>query len=182
LTWRPNGRFGVSLFAAVYWHSIPLRRGATELGRYVEMAFMTVRHLLCFSAMVGFAVFAGCDYVGQSAIQLNTTPEEAYRSFMMANLTGDESAIRPLILEHEAAHVLWQGAYPVEVAAVLSEQYRTMEISRVQSSGADDNDRVLLQSSAAPMPIAVVNVDGNWKVDAEPIIEFRKAAEKLEQP
>lgn len=105
------------------------------------------------------------------------TPEETYRSFMIANLTGDESAIRPLILDHDDAHILWQGAYPAEVATLLSEQYRAMEVSRVKSS--DDGNRVELQSSAVPMSIAVTQVNGSWKVDAGPIIEFRRTAEKL---
>ncbi len=105
------------------------------------------------------------------------TPEEAYRNFMIANLTGDESSIRPLILEHEDANVLWQGAYPAEVTTLLSQQYRSMEISRIKSS--DDGRRVELQSSAVPMLISVVQLDGSWKIDAGPIIEFRKTAEKI---
>lgn len=106
------------------------------------------------------------------------TPEEAYRNFMIVSLTGEESAIRPLVLDHEDAEVLWQGAYPPPVAAALSEQYRAMEISRVGTASAE---RVVLQSSAVPMPLTVVSVNGEWKVDAEPIIEFRKAAEKAKQ-
>jgi hypothetical protein len=106
------------------------------------------------------------------------TPEETYRRFMIANLSGDESVIRPLILDHEDAEVLWKGAYPSNVAALLHEQYRVMEISRVGTSNADC---VVLQSGAVPMLITVVQVNGDWKVNAEPIIQFRKAAEKLNQ-
>jgi hypothetical protein len=106
---------------------------------------------------------------------LSATPEEAYRRFMVANLTGDESAIRPLIIDNEDADVLWQGPYPPAVAAALSKQYQSMEISRVWT---EKSGRVVLQSSAAPMPLTVVDVNGEWKVDAGPIIEFRQAAEK----
>jgi len=107
------------------------------------------------------------------------TPEGAYRRFMLANLTGNEQAIRPFVLDHKDADVLWEGAYPKDVAALLAQQYREMEITRLRSPGEDENaERVLLQSSASPIPLAVVNVGGTWKVDASPIIEFRKAARK----
>ncbi len=39
-------------------------------------------------------------------------------------------------------------------------------------------DRVLLQSSASPIPLAVVKIDGDWRVDASPIIAFRKIAQE----
>jgi hypothetical protein len=138
-----------------------------------------LRCLLCLSVTVWFAALAGCGSDRQSVGPSNVTPEEIYRSFMIANLTGDESKIRPLMLDHADAHVLWQGAYPAEVATMLSEQYRSMEISRVPSSVGNNNDRVVLLSSASPMPIAVVKVNGDWKVDATSIIELRKSVEKL---
>ena len=109
------------------------------------------------------------------------TPEGVYRRFMLANLTGDEQAIRPLIIDPEGADVLWQGAYPKDVAALLAEQYQQMEITRVKTPGQDDGpDRVWLQSSASPIPLAVVKSGGTWKVDASPIIKFRKAAQKTQ--
>lgn len=105
------------------------------------------------------------------------TPESVYRRFMIANLSGDESKIRPLIVENDDANLLWQGAYPEEVAALLLEQYKSMEISRTDSPDGNE-DRVMLESSASPIPIAAVKVEGKWKIDATPIIEFRKAASK----
>jgi hypothetical protein len=107
------------------------------------------------------------------------TPEAAYRRFMLANLTGDEQAIRPLIVDHEDADILWQGAFPKDVAALLAEQYRKMEITRVTLPGQDgESDRVLLQSSASPIPLTVVKSGGKWKLDASPIIKVRKAVLK----
>jgi hypothetical protein len=110
-----------------------------------------------------------------------TTPEEVYRNFMIVNLAGEESTTRPLVLDHPDSHLLWQGPYPPAVADLLAEQYRTMEISRVDSPDAQDENRVLLESSAAPMPTAVVKVNGEWKIDATPIIEFRKLAKERER-
>lgn len=109
----------------------------------------------------------------QNVVAENTnSPESVYRRFMIANLSGDEVAIRPLILHHEGANILWQGAYPDAVAAALLQQYQSMEISRVDSP---DDERIFLKSSASPFPLAAVKVDDAWRIDASPIIEFRKA-------
>jgi hypothetical protein len=122
-------------------------------------------------------VIAGCDGSHPARGNASATPEDVYRSFMIANLSGDEASIRLLVLEHQDAAVLWQGAYPPEVASELSGHYRIMDISRVEAEDTDAIDRVVLQSSAVPMPLEVVRIDGQWKVDAEPIIRFRKAAQ-----
>lgn len=114
------------------------------------------------------------DIVAENA----NTPEGAYRRFMLANLAGEERAIRPLIVDHDNADVLWRDAtYPKDVAAALAEQYRQMEITRAKLPVQDETpDRVLLESSASPVPLAAVRIGGVWKVDARPIIAFRKAA------
>ncbi|MFN0019377.1 MAG: hypothetical protein ACKVP0_14020 [Pirellulaceae bacterium] len=101
-------------------------------------------------------------------------PEDVLFEFLIANLGGSEEEIRPLIVDHPDAALLWQGAYPPEVAALLARQYEGMEIARIE----EQPDRVLLQSTASPLPLAVVRVDGEWLVDASPIIEFRKRAAK----
>ena len=101
-------------------------------------------------------------------------PEDVLFEFLIANLGGSEEEIRPLIVDHPDAALLWQGAYPPEVAALLAQQYEGMDIARVE----EQQDRVLLQSSASPIPLAVVRIDGEWRVDASPVIEFRKRAQK----
>jgi hypothetical protein len=100
-------------------------------------------------------------------------PEDVLFDFLIANLRGREEEIRPLIVEHPDAALLWQGAYPPDVAELLAQQYHGMAIARVEEAPG----RVLLQSSASPMPLAVVRVGGEWRVDATPMIEFRKRAQ-----
>jgi hypothetical protein len=90
--------------------------------------------------------------------------------FLIANLGGGEEEIRPLIVDQPDAAFLWQGPYPPDVAALLAEQHEGMDIVRVE----ERPDRVLLQSSVSPFPLAVVRIDGEWRVDASPIIELRK--------
>jgi hypothetical protein len=96
-------------------------------------------------------------------------PEDVLFDFLIANLRGSEDEIRPLIVDHPDAHLLWQGAYPPEVAALLAQQYEGMGIARVEEAP----DRVLLQSSASPIPLTVFKIAGVWRVDASPIIAFR---------
>jgi hypothetical protein len=100
-------------------------------------------------------------------------PEDVLCEFLFANLRPDEATIRSLIVDHPDAHLLWQGSYPEEVAALLEEQYTGMGIARIEESP----ERVLLQCPASPIPLAVVKVAGEWRVDASPIIEFRKRAQ-----
>lgn len=105
-------------------------------------------------------------------MRVERLPEDVLFEFLIANLGGNEADIRPLIIDHPDAALLWQGAYPPDVAALLVNQYQSMHITRVE----EGSDRVLLQCSASPIPIAVVYVDGKWRVDASPIITFRKRA------
>ncbi|HJZ92349.1 MAG TPA: hypothetical protein VKE40_15845 [Gemmataceae bacterium] len=99
-------------------------------------------------------------------------PEDVLFDFLVANLRGREEDIRPLILDHPDAALLWQGAYPPDVAKLLVQQYEGMGIARVE----EWPDRVVLHSSASPIPLTVVRVGGEWRLDASPIIEFRKLA------
>jgi hypothetical protein len=71
------------------------------------------------------------------------SPEDVLFDFLIANLGGNEDKIRALIVSHPDAALLWQGAYPPDVAE-------------------DAPHTVLLRSSASPIPLAVVRVSGGW--------------------
>jgi hypothetical protein len=117
----------------------------------------------------GLVAVVGCSNKGDVA----GSPEDVYRRFMLANLTGSEQALRPLILEHPDAALLWsEGAYPPEVAEALAQNTRKMAITRIE----EEPDRVVLRSSDSPIPLQVRRVNGEWRLDASPIIEFRKQA------
>jgi hypothetical protein len=103
------------------------------------------------------------------------SPEDVYRRFMLAVLTGRESELRPLVLDRPGVDALWkEGAYPPEVAEALAANYRTMKIVR----DFDAPDKVTMRSPASPSPLDVVMAPGGWRVDPEPIIRFRKEASK----
>jgi hypothetical protein len=85
------------------------------------------------------------------------TPEDILLDFLQANLHGIEDENRPLIVDHPDAALLWQGAYPPHVAALLAQQYEGMGITRVE----EEPERVLLQSSASPIPLALSELMGH---------------------
>jgi hypothetical protein len=94
-------------------------------------------------------------------------PEEVYRRFLIAALTGDDIAIERLALAHPARSALRAHRYPSDVGAVLAEQCRTMSVQRV-----DSPDHVVwITSDVLPFPMAVVRDGAAWRVDADPLIE-----------
>lgn len=102
------------------------------------------------------------------------SPEDVYRRFMLAVLTGRESELRPLVVERPGVDVLWKDAYPPEVAEVLAANYRAMKIVR----DFDAPDKVTMRSPASPMPLDLLMSQGGWRVDPEPIIRFRKESRR----
>jgi hypothetical protein len=112
--------------------------------------------------------------VEENLVAEELQPEDVLFDFLIANLGGSEVEIRSLISDHVDAELLWQGAYPPDVAALLAQQYEGMGIIRVEEGPG----RVLLQSTASPIPLAVVRLDKTWRVDASPIIECRKRAQR----
>ncbi len=116
-----------------------------------------------------------------SQMNANQTPEEVYRQFFLATLKPDERTIRALIVDHKDADVLWkEGSYPDDVAALLASQYRDMTIERSEPLvSSTESDRVLLRSSASPIPLTLIKRDGKWRLDARPIIEMRKKATEI---
>ncbi|WP_143097107.1 hypothetical protein [Myxococcus fulvus] len=101
------------------------------------------------------------------------SPEDVYRRFALANLTGSEQAIRPLIIDHPDAAILWsEGAYPADVAEELGKHYREMKIVRIE----EKFEWVLMKGSDSPIPMELRRIDGVWRFDASPIIDFRKRA------
>lgn len=104
------------------------------------------------------------------------SPEDVLRRFLCANLTDDEAAIRALIIDHPDAAILWEGTYPEDVAAMLREQYLTMEIVRIDDP--TNRDHIRLRSTATPVPMSLRRLNGQWRVDVSSIIDFRKRVEE----
>ena len=120
---------------------------------------------------VAVAVTVGVTCYCSKPMEKPGSPEDVYRRFMISNLTGSEKAIRPLIIDNPDAALLWTGgAYPEQVASALEKQYREMKVVRI----AEEDDRVMLKSPAVPVAMEVRRVNGEWRLDAAPIIKFRK--------
>lgn len=103
-------------------------------------------------------------------------PEQTMRQLLAALLTGSRSEIEPLIMDHPDAEILWQGAYPAEVAVQLSHVSNSNRIGRVSDHAADG--QVKLITADFPFPITVEKVGQQWKVDAAEIIAIRKRTQR----
>ena len=99
-------------------------------------------------------------------------PELMMRALLTALLSGKREDIEPLILNPTNATILWQGAYPSDVASLLDLVSSSHSIARVY--GTEEEGEVRLFTADYPFPITVKKVDGEWKVDATDIIKIRK--------
>jgi hypothetical protein len=93
-------------------------------------------------------------------------PEDVYRRFLIKSLSGDEAAIRSLILPSEDPSVLWEGAYPDDVARVLAAQYRSMQVVR----NLEPAEAVSLVSEGFGEPLTLVRAGATWRVDPTPLV------------
>jgi hypothetical protein len=96
-------------------------------------------------------------------------PEDAYREFLIASLSGDRDRLLRRIMMYEDPAVLWQGAYPEDVAAALANHYRTMHVRVPQPSPP-----VFLTSDGFFFPLAVVQEGSRWVIDPDPLIRARR--------
>jgi hypothetical protein len=99
-------------------------------------------------------------------------PEHVYRRLFTALPRGREAEIRPLLVAHTDPVLLWQGAYPDDVADLLTEQARTMNVIRVPPP----DDTVYLISDVCPVPVAVQRDGAAWRVNPEPYLRMRTYA------
>ncbi|MCB0851960.1 MAG: hypothetical protein KDD63_07065, partial [Bacteroidetes bacterium] len=99
--------------------------------------------------------------------------EKIFRIFDKALLTGDRKVIESLIIENKDAEVLWAKAYPKIVALKLNEISEAQPIKSIPVS--EDGKTVKIITQGWPFPILMNFINGEWKVNAEKIIELRKA-------
>jgi hypothetical protein len=133
---------------------------------------------------------------GQAAGRMkldDETPEDAFRTFMVAVLTHDEATLREIALPADGFEWLLSGqAAPASAAAAMKEQLARQPIRRLKAGerinlprgrtmavGAEEvgPDRAVLLPEGEPIPTRLQKVQGHWKVDARPIIAGRKAAD-----
>lgn len=100
----------------------------------------------------------------------NGEPEKIYRLLSQAILRGDQKVIEPLIQAHERAAVLWRGAYSSGVVEQLEATSNEQPIRRIYES--EDGGKVRLLTAGLPFQMEVDLINGEWKVNAEPIIDL----------
>jgi hypothetical protein len=123
------------------------------------------------------------------------TPEDAFRTFLLALATHDERTLRAVTLPVEGFEWLLKGPpVPPEKLEEFRAQFerQPIPIRRLQAGDKftlpgnrkiiiprDDvtPDRAVLVPANAPVPTRMRRIDGHWRVDARPIIDGRKAGD-----
>lgn len=98
---------------------------------------------------------------------------KCWRKFSHALNHGDRATLEELILQNENANVLWDTAYPAEVVPVMDYIEESSAIPVISES---EDGSVAEIMSPDYGPLRLVQVDGRWKLDAEPVIRFRMAS------
>lgn len=128
--------------------------------------------------------------------------EEVVKTLFVAILTNDKDTIEKLILPETNAQVLWQGPLPPKAAIpMIKAQFQTMTCRecqvgeilvlpdglklKVTDEMVNKNRKQLIPvigGQPMPIPVSVVRVNDEWKVDVGPIIAARLAAHSVEEP
>jgi hypothetical protein len=124
---------------------------------------------------------------------VDKTPEDAYRTFMLAMLAADEKTLRAITLSSTELDVLLTGEEPpfktikemkqmvqklplerLKVGDLVKLPRNKSQVIRASEVGPD---RAVLIGEDEPLPTRLRRVNGHWKVDASPLIAGRKAAD-----
>ncbi len=124
----------------------------------------------------------------------DATPEQALRTFLLATAAQDEAALGAVALPAEGLDKLLEGTplapalfaaarryfatLPIKVLKA-GDEFTLPATKKKQDVPPDEvaEDRAVLLPKDAPLPTRLRKVEGRWKVDAQPLIEARKAAE-----
>jgi hypothetical protein len=129
------------------------------------------------------------------------SPEEVIRSFFMAMMSNDEEGILREIIPHPQAEILWEGeTIPPEILSNIKKQMGSMTFTectvgellelpdaenlKVTAQMVNEENKLMfpvIDGQPAPTPLAVKRIEGEWKIDASPLIISRNAAKLLRQ-
>jgi len=123
----------------------------------------------------------------------DATPEEALRTFMLALLAQDETAVRAVTVpDPDLSWLLKSQPLPPGAIKGASAQIAKQPIKRLKAGetitlargrkvvvAPDDvgDDKAILLPQGAPIPTRLQRLKGRWKVDASPFIAGSKAAD-----
>jgi len=107
------------------------------------------------------------------SISLEGAAEKTFRKFDTALLNGEKKIIQNLILYHKDAKILWSGSYPKSAASKLNEISSNQPIKSIPI--LEDGKIVKIIAQGWPFAIEMNSKNGKWKINADKIIELRKA-------
>jgi len=136
---------------------------------------------------------AAASKTGANVDVADATPEDALKTFMLALMSHDETALRAVTLPGPDFEWLLTGQpAPPEVIKDAQKQFAKMQFKRLKQGekislpkGKEyvvkatevGDDRVVLLPEGSPVPSRLHKVTGHWKVAADPFIAARKAVD-----
>lgn len=109
--------------------------------------------------------------INNANIQQEGEPEKIFRKFDSALLNGDKEVIKSLILDTEKADLLWNGAYPKDIAKQLDNLSNKQPIKKIYES--EDGKSIKIIAAGWPFPIEMTQKNSEWKINVEEIIKLR---------
>jgi hypothetical protein len=124
--------------------------------------------------------------------RVGSTPEEAWKSFLLAWVTHDEPMLREVTLPCKNFEVLLRGniftkdqigKFREELAKQPIHRLKAGEVVTIPGQGKmtltldDVSDvKAVILTEGSPVPTRCQKVDGSWKIDARPMIDAQLAA------
>ena len=99
-------------------------------------------------------------------------PVICWRQFCHALHRADQDVLERLMLPHEHASVLWQSAYPDDVTPLMDQIAESYAIPVVSLSEDGSASEIMSPDFGI---LRLERIDGQWRIDAEPIIRCRLA-------
>jgi len=152
------------------------------------------RHSLIVTAIAVIS-FAASAVRAQDSEVAGAEPEVVVKQFLIAMIKGDKEALSQLALPNPELKVLYEGppvpavALPIFLKQIEKEAVTRFKVGDeiklpggqtiVLSERHINENRVQLNVGNQPIPFPVAKHEGQWRVDARPLIMARKAAAKM---
>ncbi len=138
---------------------------AIQLTKKTILEFVELREKMSDDELIQFAI----DSVELESVEVCESIQ-VFKVFDKALLYGDKKILEPIVKANKNAEILWQGKYPKDVAISLEDLSKNQPVKKIFES--EDGKQIKLIAHGWPFSIEMNFIDGNWKVNADDIIEM----------
>ncbi|MGI4875413.1 MAG: hypothetical protein ACRYFX_30025 [Janthinobacterium lividum] len=112
------------------------------------------------------------EYASKWAVISDGLPERIFKEVRGALLNGEEEVLKKHLVPNDDQYLLWQKAYLTEIPEMDAYVYNNYPIKRMYESA--DGNKIKLIAADFLFPIEMNLIDGEWKIDATDIIQYKK--------